>query len=67
MAPVPFALQGGALVSGSPDGADGRQTLFPLTEIFSEIAEGPHGTPGLANAHGPGSMVAARREEVGRR
>lgn len=41
MAPVLNALEGAGLVHGTPDPADGRQTLFSLTETFrTTVAEG---------------------------
>ena len=39
MAPVLNALEGSGLVSATPDPADGRQTLFSLTETFRKSVE----------------------------
>ena len=39
MAPVLGALEVAGLVSGAPDPADGRQTLFSLTEAFRKSVE----------------------------
>ena len=39
MAPVLNALEGSGLVSATPDPADGRQTLFSLTEAFRKSVE----------------------------
>ena len=39
MAPVLNALEGIGLVSGAPDPADGRQSLFALTEAFRKSVE----------------------------
>ena len=39
MAPLLNALEGVGLVSGAPDPADGRQTLFSLTEAFRKSVE----------------------------
>ncbi len=39
MAPVLTALKDAGLVSGTPDPADGRQTLFSLTEAFRKSVE----------------------------
>lgn len=39
MAPVLGVLEGAGLVSGAPDPADGRQTLFSLTEAFRKSVE----------------------------
>ena len=39
MSPVLNALEGAGLVSGAPDPADGRQTLFSLTETFRKSVE----------------------------
>lgn len=39
MAPVLNALKAAGLVSATPDPADGRQTLFSLTEAFRKSVE----------------------------
>ena len=39
MAPLLNALEGVGLVSGAPHPADGRQTLFSLTEAFRKSVE----------------------------